>query len=291
METSNQSRETGSGLSWAILDPPRGRVLSRLVGPQAWISIPYTIFLAGSCDVWCIGLQLWGSPSRRSPGSCFADPRPLCVSAKPVDFITADLAKVDRRRTPWLLALFHVPWYNSNKAHQCEGDSMMASMEPLLYTAGVDIMFAGHVHAYERSKRVNNGKYDPCGAVHITIGDGGNREGLAQKYDFLINLFQVHFVVLKKTVNYVNFMGKNLLRYSHRLLIYLNPSPEWSVFREASFGHGELKIVNSTHTFWSWHRNDDDEPVKSDQVWITSLASSGCLKNKSHELRKILFTP
>lgn len=31
-------------------------------------------------------------------------------------------------------------------------------------------------------KRVNKGKSDPCGTVHITIGDGGNREGLAQKY-------------------------------------------------------------------------------------------------------------
>lgn len=28
---------------------------------------------------------------------------------------------------------------------------MMASMEPLLYAANVDIMLAGHVHAYERS--------------------------------------------------------------------------------------------------------------------------------------------
>lgn len=28
---------------------------------------------------------------------------------------------------------------------------MMAAMEPLLYGAGVDVVFAGHVHAYERS--------------------------------------------------------------------------------------------------------------------------------------------
>lgn len=87
---------------------------------------------------------------------------------------------------------------------------MMAAMEPLLYAAGVDIAFAGHVHAYERTvcsfwcslshylivpldlfvwllvrqKRVFGGRSDPCGAVHITVGDGGNREGLATKYDF-----------------------------------------------------------------------------------------------------------
>jgi hypothetical protein len=25
-------------------------------------------------------------------------------------------------------------------------------------------------------------KRDPCGIIHITIGDGGNREGLARRY-------------------------------------------------------------------------------------------------------------
>jgi hypothetical protein len=58
---------------------------------------------------------------------------------------------VDRKKTPWLVVLFHVPWYNSNRAHQAEGDDMMATMEPLLYAAHVDLVLAGHVHAYERS--------------------------------------------------------------------------------------------------------------------------------------------
>lgn len=47
--------------------------------------------------------------------------------------------------------LFHVPWYNSNTAHQGEGGDMMKAMEPLLYAASVDLVLAGHVHAYERS--------------------------------------------------------------------------------------------------------------------------------------------
>ncbi|XAR56681.1 Acid phosphatase [Bertholletia excelsa] len=165
-------------------------------------------------------------------------------------WLKADLLKVDRRRTPWVVVSFHVPWYNSNKAHRGEGNSMMTAMEPLLYAAGVDVVIAGHVHAYERTKRVYGGRSDPCGAVHITIGDGGNREGLAHRY--------------------------------------LHPQPEWSIFREASFGHGELKIVNSTHAFWSWHRNDDDESVRSDQVWITSLVNSGCLADKGLELSKMV---
>lgn len=168
-------------------------------------------------------------------------------------WLKADLAKIDRKRTPWLIVLMHVPWYNSNWAHQGEGDSMMSAMEPLLYAAHVDIMIAGHVHAYERSERVYKGGLDPCGAVHITIGDGGNREGLAHKYH--------------------------------------NPKPFWSVFREASFGHGELKIVNSTHAHWTWHRNDDEEPVRTDDVWIKSLSGSRCIQDSSLEFRKILMSP
>ncbi|AET00475.1 iron/zinc purple acid phosphatase-like protein C [Medicago truncatula] len=57
--------------------------------------------------------------------------------------------------------------------------------QQLLYAASVDLVLAGH--------------------VHITIGDGGNREGLAHRY--------------------------------------INPRPKWSEFRETIFGHGELKIV------------------------------------------------
>ncbi|CAN6452274.1 unnamed protein product [Victoria cruziana] len=90
------------------------------------------------------------------------------------------------------------------------------------------------------------GMVDHCGPVHITIGDGGNKEGLAERY--------------------------------------LNPKPEWSIFREASFGHGELRIVNSTHAHWSWHRNDDDEPLKSDEVWITSLVNSDCIRSNKLDL-------
>lgn len=36
-------------------------------------------------------------------------------------------------------------------------------------------------------KCVYNGKSDPCGAVHITIGDGGNKEGLAHR---LVNVLE-----------------------------------------------------------------------------------------------------
>ncbi|GMI71012.1 hypothetical protein like AT3G52780 [Hibiscus trionum] len=157
-------------------------------------------------------------------------------------WLQADLGKIDRGKTPWIFALVHAPWYNTNTAHQGESESdlMKKNMEELLYKARVDIVFAGHVHAYERFTRVYNGNADNCAPVYITIGDGGNREGLANKY--------------------------------------LDPKPETSVFREASFGHAQLEVVNATHAVWMWHRNDDDVAVSSDTVWFTSLSSDPACK-------------
>ncbi|CAN6325841.1 unnamed protein product [Urochloa humidicola] len=159
-------------------------------------------------------------------------------------WLRRDLAAVDRRKTAFVVALVHAPWYNSNKAHQGEGDAMRDAMEELFRGARVDAVFAGHVHAYERFTRVYGGNEDPCAPMYVTIGDGGNREGLADKY--------------------------------------IDPQPAISAFREASFGHGRLEVVNATHALWTWHRNDDDVAVVADQVWITSLAANpACNKNKN----------
>ncbi|KAL5976371.1 Purple acid phosphatase 22 [Asimina triloba] len=147
-----------------------------------------------------------------------------------------DLGKVDRKRTPWLLALLHAPWYNTNAAHQGEGESMREAMEELLYNARTDIVFAGHVHAYERFTRVYKNSIDPCGPIHVTIGDGGNREGLA--------------------------------------LLFITSSSPLSLFREASFGHGRLRMFNQTHARWTWNRNDDSVSTVRDEVWLESLAAS-----------------
>lgn len=58
-------------------------------------------------------------------------------------WLKADLAAVDRSRTPWLVVGMHAPWYNSNTAHQGEVEDMRRSMEGLLFSYGVDLVFAG----------------------------------------------------------------------------------------------------------------------------------------------------
>lgn len=157
-------------------------------------------------------------------------------------WLQGDLRKINRGKTPWVVVLLHAPWYNSNTAHQNEPESvdMKAAMENLLFQARVDVVFAGHVHAYERFTRVYKDEPNNCGPLYITIGDGGNREGLATDY--------------------------------------IDPKPEISIFREASFGHGLLEVFNTSHALWTWHKNDNDEAVVSDSIWLTSFSSNPSCK-------------
>uniref|UniRef100_A0A453D6Z8 Uncharacterized protein n=1 Tax=Aegilops tauschii subsp. strangulata TaxID=200361 RepID=A0A453D6Z8_AEGTS len=85
--------------------------------------------------------------------------------------------------------------------------------------------------------RIYDNEADGRGPMYITIGDGGNREGLALKF------------------------------------LEDHKSAHLSVFQEASFGHGRLRIVDETSAVWTWHRNDDEYATVRDEVWLESLAS------------------
>lgn len=67
------------------------------------------------------------------------------------EWLSEELKRVDREKTPWLIVVMHVPIYNSNEAHYMEGESMRAVFESWFVEHKVDVVFAGHVHAYERS--------------------------------------------------------------------------------------------------------------------------------------------
>ncbi|KZV34852.1 hypothetical protein F511_00754 [Dorcoceras hygrometricum] len=155
-----------------------------------------------------------------------------------------DLKKVDRSKTPWLVAAWHPPWYN-----------------------GVDIVFSGHVHAYERMNRVYNYTLDSCGPVYITIGDGGNIE----KVD--VDHADEPGMCPSAQDNIPEIGGVCHMNFSSgpaKGRFCWDTQPEWSAYRESSFGHGILEVVNSTHALWTWHRNQDiyKEDKPGDQIYI-----------------------
>lgn len=151
-------------------------------------------------------------------------------------WVESDLKSVDRKITPWVIIVMHCPWYNSNSAHQAEkqAELMKASMEPLFKKHKVNIVIAGHVHAYERSYPVYQNNVEDDGIVYITIGDGGNYEGHASTY---------------------------------------LEQPAWSAYRNGTqYGHAELTLVNEEKMMWKWYRNVDGALISNDEVVICNTA-------------------
>ncbi|GMI82562.1 purple acid phosphatase 12, PURPLE ACID PHOSPHATASE 12 [Hibiscus trionum] len=156
-------------------------------------------------------------------------------------WLEKEFPKVNRTETPWLIVLMHCPFYSSYVHHYMEGESMRVMYEPWFVEYKVDVVFSGHVHAYERSERISNIAYnvvnglctpikDPSAPLYITIGDGGNLEGLVTEMT--------------------------------------EPQPSYSAYREASFGHGMLEIKNRTDAYFGWHRNQDGYAVEADSLWL-----------------------
>lgn len=114
---------------------------------------------------------------------------------------------------------------------------MRASMEPLLLQYHVDLVFSGHVHAYERSVPVYQQTPTDGAPTYITIGDGSQ---ISQSCCFIF--------ILKIWDTGGNREGTADDWY---------PTASWSAYHESAFGHGRLELLNSTHAHWSWQKNVD----------------------------------
>lgn len=145
-----------------------------------------------------------------------------------------DLAKVDRKKTPWVIAMSHRPMYSSQvSGYQA---NMRTAFEELFLKNGVDAYLSGHIHWYERiwpighngtidkSSVVNNNTYwtNPgTSMTHIINGMAGNIEshsGLATGAPVL-NLTAV-------------------LDFTH-------------------YGFSKLNVVNETHLTWNFVKGAD----------------------------------
>jgi len=97
-----------------------------------------------------------------------------------INWLERDLASVDRKKTPWIVAAGHRPWFVSGEVcTECQ-----AAFEPLFVKYSVDLVLSGHFHVFERTAPVINGTVDsnelnnPKAPWYITNGAAGHYDGL-----------------------------------------------------------------------------------------------------------------
>jgi hypothetical protein len=131
-------------------------------------------------------------------------------------WLVEELESVDRKVTPWVLVSIHTPLYNTfhNHKHDPQIFAAQEHLEPLLVQYHVNVVFTGHIHAYQRTVNVAMGKPDRKGPMHVTVGAGGRQCNAAYENE---------------------------------------TAEEWIVHRDASFfGYGLFSIFNTTHAEWRW---------------------------------------
>jgi hypothetical protein len=218
-------------------------------------------------------------------------------------FLEETLKRVDRKRTPWVIVSTHSNLYSTFVGHFKEMDCFREAYEPLLLKYGVDLLLNGHVHAYERTHPVADYKADPCGVVHISVGDAGNIEGLDGMtgieenadpatqggYNWRCDRFE------ERPAPFPGAGGKKLNCPSLQPELSTSGGfcftklPSWVAFRRPSFGFGTLDIYNATTARWTWIANTKqgatDAPAGAplrDGVWLrrgpAADKKAGCVR-------------
>lgn len=83
------------------------------------------------------------------------------MTPQQIDWLKTELERSDAK---WKIPYFHHPIYSSGERHGAELD-LQVLIEPLFLQHGVDVVFSGHEHFYERMKPQK-------GIVYITQGGG-----------------------------------------------------------------------------------------------------------------------
>jgi len=135
-------------------------------------------------------------------------------------FIEGALASVNRSVYPWLFLSLHRPIYstdNDEVSSHMPGGALSVALEPLLSKYGVDVVFQGHEHVYERTSAVFNG-------TTITSPD---ESGTYNSPGAPIYIVQ-------------GTSGADL-----DLDNWISPIPSWSLVRQAYYGYGRLSLSTS----------------------------------------------
>jgi len=143
-------------------------------------------------------------------------------AANQLAWLEADLAAAAKNRAaqPWILVGGHRPVYSTACVDSSTGKPtgscahLQSAVEDLFNKYQINAYFAGHVHAYERSKPVYQGTPTANAPVYIVHGAAGNVEGHQQ----------------------------------------LSATAPWLVARDTTnYGYGRLTVFNSTTLHWAFY--------------------------------------
>ncbi|KAL6075285.1 Purple acid phosphatase [Balamuthia mandrillaris] len=160
------------------------------------------------------------------PGCPFAD-----TFGNQLAWLEADLQKANNNRAqvPWIIVVGHRPMYSSVDSIYVQWyvDGLRKAVEKLFHTYQVDLYVCGHVHSYERTWPLLDGKktassYDhPPSLSQIVTGAAGCIEGLNDGW--------------------------------------ASSPAAWSAHRYGKGeGYGVLEVFNSTTLQWSFFRSADN---------------------------------
>jgi hypothetical protein len=141
----------------------------------------------------------------------------------------ADLAAADANRavTPWIMFVLHRPMYctdSSEYTDHCPGAPLAVAWEPLLTKYGVDLVYQGHMHMYERMASQINGTVitpigpnntwtNPAAPVYMVVGASGAMQAE----------------------------------------VFVEPQPAWSIVRmQGVWGYGRMRVTGSTKLYFEF---------------------------------------
>jgi 3',5'-cyclic AMP phosphodiesterase CpdA len=149
----------------------------------------------------------------------FAPPEDLLTKiVTPVEFFAVDSTNLDRTQLRWLderlaaskagwkVCFFHHPLYTSGR-YRTQSRLHRLILEPLLVRHGVDVVFSGHEHIYQRMELQRGIQYFISGgAGSLRPGDGVPSSDVARTFDqdyhfMLIEIEgrELHFQAISRT--------------------------------------------------------------------------------------------
>ena len=101
-------------------------------------------------------------------------------------WLAHDLARINRTATPWVVVETHRPLYEGEAEWEQNdvGIALRMEVENLFRDYDVDLVLAGHYHAYHRTcDGLYRGRCDHGGPMHITVGTAGAHLDEVDLYD------------------------------------------------------------------------------------------------------------